>query len=822
MRVRSPRSPQVSSGEPVAKRARLHGDGEGEEDGQEELFFPVSAEQAEQVLGGRSSLAQDKALWVAQEIGLEVWRVAGATQLFEEGNTLPFIARYRKEKTGSLDEKQLRLVERGLERADVLETRRNCVAVSLHKLGALTDERRATLLGAAAVEEVEDLWAPFKCKRQTRAQSALDKGLGPLATIIEARGADEPDVLPQAMAARFTCDDGAQTVEAALAGARDIVAGNVASRPAVKQLGRQVLERHVSFTAKVRSQDADPNEKYRTYWDFCRPMSQVKPYQFLAVQRGVSEKCLTCGTSIPSHVSQAFIKDVADQGAKGQARAASPLWESELWHAIEDGYRRLLLPSLEREWHRRLKERAEDDAFDTFRKNLRTKLLLPPLRMHPYWGEVGGQRPVSGVLGIDPAFRTGCKMALISTTGQVLATKTVFPHASVGGRFAKEAGDGLRQLLGQAMGSGPGKVVCSIGNGTASRETEAWLRSELSGSSEENNVAYTIVDEAGASVYSASPLAGEELPDLDCTMRGAVSIARRLLDPLSELVKISPQSIGVGLYQHDVNQKRLAKELKGGTEDCVNAVGVDLNTASPSLLGHVSGLSTGLAAAIVAHREVHGPFRTRKALLSVKGLGPKTFHQAAGFLRVHGGSELLDALPIHPESYKVAKAIQNRFGVQPEQWSQQLTEGVLVESMAVQLGTGLETLRDIAAALAGTAVDPRTEQPHARMKVAAARGPGHEGGAIDAQEVGLAVENLRPGMFLEGIVRNVVAFGSFVDVGVGHDGLLHVSQYPQGRDGLHVNNRVEVWVTSTQMRPGKGGKAAWRIALSMRGNPVGG
>jgi len=647
---------------------------------------------------------------------------------------------------------------------------------------------------------------------------------------------------PAVAAARHVSEDaGVPGAKEALAGARDIVAERCAQRADVKQHARQALEAHAVFTARRRP-GADEEGQYRTYWEFDTPVQRVRPHQFLAVQRGEAAKALTVGFAMPSQVATVFIEDLVvrvrtvatPQAAAARRTDVSSAWEAELRAAVADAYQRLIRPSLEREWRRRLKERAEDSAFDTYHRNLRAKLMLPPLRMHPVYGSASSGARVVAVLGIDPAYRTGCKLALINMTGQVLATRTVYPHppyqgAQVPPRSAADAAAGLQQLFLQGLqaqaggaglsGYGQAGLICSIGNGTASRETEAWLRQYLRTTAAEGNdssspgpVAYTVVDEAGASVYSASPLAAKELPDLDVSMRGAVSIARRLLDPLSELVKIDPHSIGVGLYQHDVDQKRLARELKGCTEDCVNAVGVDLNTASPALLTHVAGLSASLAQAVVAHREAHGPFASRRDLLAVRGLGQRAFHQAAGFLRVFGSPEPLDALPVHPESYEAARALQQRHGGRAEGIG-----AVDIKALAAELSVGAETLADIASALAGTAADPRSGQAPVRVKSALGQTTCSGEGAVDAQEAGLTVDMLRPGMRLEGVVRNVVAFGAFVDVGVGHDGLLHTSEYPpQANATLGVNDRVEVSVLSLEQRGSAKGKDRWRIALSMR------
>ena len=664
---------------------------------------------AQKVLGDQSRIRKDEAGWIASQLGLERGHVAGAVRLFQEGSTLPFIARYRKEQTGSMNEEDLRRVQRELNRVKDLETRRARVALALQRGRHLTPDLSESLLQAESIEDIDGLWAPFKAKRQTRAQVAKSLGLEPLATFLEeaakqvapssaepledaenreatAAGGDEvatapPEKTPAEAAAQFITPE-VPNVEAVLKAARDILAEQFAHRGDVRQLARSLLESKVRLQARRRG-EADPEEQFKTYWDFSAPLRQVKPHQFLAVQRGEVKKCLSltfaiseqdatclldalmstflgdrctrhCIEATPTPMRAAAGKQKGSLGGRAEHRA-------EIRLALEDAYKRLLLPFLEREWRRRLKQQAEDEAFDTYRRNLKKKLLSAPLRLHPEWGQAAGSS-VAAVLGVDPAFRTGCKCALISPTGQVLTTKTLFPHpshanASVPAVQAEGASSGLQELLARALGADVGegpeaeeapppivvaggqdglegeppskrrrctqanaRVVCSLGNGTASRETEAWLRLQLKQKADaRERVGYAVVDESGASVYSASKLAGEELPELDVSMRGAVSIARRLLDPLSELVKIDPRSIGVGLYQHDVDQRRLAEELKGATMDCVNAVGVDLNTASPAILEHVSGLTATLARSIIQHRSEIGHFKSRAELLSVRG-----------------------------------------------------------------------------------------------------------------------------------------------------------------------------------------------------------
>lgn len=837
-------------------------------DGSSENVTPNAIE-VDTLLGGPSQISQNLSSWIARQLNLDAVGVAGAVRLFQEGSTLPFIARYRKENTGSMNEEDLRRVEREMARVKDLEKRRGRVAMSLNRGKHLTPEVLETLLQAETMEDLDALWAPFKAKRQTRAQQAKSKGLEPLATLLQESAKSEllgvsalttapidlsndtspmpVDLPPLEAAERFVGND-VPDVAAALAAARDILAEQLAHRPDLRQLARDMLEKRVKLTSRRRSNSdtGEEEQRFKTYWDFEATMQQIKAHQFLAIQRGEAAKCLSIHFVVSPDDTQLLLDRFVDMFlglASPNSRivdAPTPLratsgkvmkkgrggrFLSEIRMAMEDGFKRLMLPSLQREWRRKLKERAEDEAFDTFRRNLKKKLLSPPLRLHPTWGS--DACPTTAIVGVDPAFRTGCKCALISVTGQVLCTKTIFPHPPSNGCFPEmgaSAAKAFMELLDQAMMEGPPakrrrvendvdldgeqyRVVCSIGNGTASRETEAWLRKEFA---LKKGLGYAIVDEAGASVYSASPLGAAELPDLDVSLRGAVSIARRLLDPLSELVKIDPRSIGVGLYQHDVDQKRLAEELRGATMSCVNSVGVDLNTASPALLEHVAGLTGTLARSILKYREEKGHFKTRHELLQIKGLGPKSFQQAAGFLRIFGGTEPLDALPIHPESYVVAKSLQD-----PSVGAANAD----VETLASKFGIGFETMRDICSALAeGATSDPRRQEAPLRIKE-----PGKisqvGSSAIDAQEAGITAAQLIPKMRLLGVVKNVVAFGAFIDIGVGCDGLLHISNYPvelrSSSASLSVNDQVEVTVVSSERRQERG-KDKWRIGLTMK------
>ncbi len=713
---------------------------------------------------------------IAAELSLNPHQVAGAVRLLDEGNTIPFIARYRKEVTGSLDEDQLRRVQERLEYLRHLAARKETVLKSIAEQGKLTDELRAAILAATTLQAVEDLYLPYKPKRRTRATVARERGLEPLAERILAQPLDEA---PHEVAAAFLSEE-VPDAEAALAGARDIVAEVMAEKAQVRQAARLYYFNEAQLAVRLADAAADPTRKYEIYYEFRAPVGELEPYQILAINRGEAEGALRVTFALDEAPLLRWI-----EGHMG-LNPDSP-FAPELRAAIEDGYHRLLAPAVERDVRRSLTERAEDHAILTFQKNLRNLLLQPPLKGRT-------------VMGIDPGYRTGCKVAVCDPTGKVLATATIYPHEPQ--RRWQEAKATLRALV-----EAHGVQAIAIGNGTASRETErlvAELLDELP--AEAGDVAYAIVDEAGASVYSASPLARQELPDLDVAMRGAVSIARRLQDPLAELVKIDPKSIGVGLYQHDVNQKKLAAALDAVVESVVNAVGVNVNTASPALLARVAGLNRRLAENIVAHRNEHGPFRTRRDLLNVRGLGAKAFEQAAGFLRVPDGDNPLDNTAIHPESYHVVEALFRRCGFDAvprtpnpgallplEELREQVAE------LAVELGVGEPTLRDILEALARPGRDPRDDLPPPILR----------------RDV-LSIDDLQEGMVLRGTVRNVVDFGAFVDIGVKQDGLVHISEMADRfvrnpHEIVRVGDVVEVRVLAVDRERG-------RIRLSMRSN----
>jgi len=704
---------------------------------------------------------------IATELKLRPGQVAAAVALLDDGATVPFIARYRKEATGGLDEVQLRQIEERLAYLRKLEQRKATVRAEIESQGKLTPDLDAQLRAAATLQQVEDLYRPYKPKRRTRAAMARERGLEPLAEALleQDRRSD-----PAQLAGRYLNDD-VPDAEAALAGARDIIAERVSDNAVVRQLARRRTSEQGYIVSKLTAADADPEGRYRVYHDFRAPLKAIAPHQWLALQRGEADGSLKVRIEAPD---DEVIERIAGLYL---ARRRSPA-EAQVREAVADGYRRLLRPAVERDLRGGLSEEAGDHAIQVFATNLRNLLLQPPLRQRP-------------VMGIDPGFRTGCKVATMSPSGRLLHTITIYPHPPQ--RQRAQALETLAKLVELDKIS-----VIAIGNGTASRETEALVADLLR---TQPGLAYVIVNEAGASVYSASKLAREEFPGLDVSMRGAVSIARRLQDPLAELVKIDPRSIGVGLYQHDVNQKELTATLDAVVESVVNHVGVDVNTASAALLGYVSGLNKQVAKNIVAHREANGPFRSRAELKKVKRLGPKAYEQAAGFLRIPDGRNRLDNTVIHPESYRVTRALLDLAGLNlrmadlPQRMERFRRENDLAE-IAEMLDVGLPTLTDIIDALIRPGRDPRDDLPRPVLR----------------QDV-LSLEDLREGMTLKGTVRNVVDFGAFVDIGVKHDGLVHVSKMAERyvrnpHEIVGVGDVVEVTVISVDAERG-------RIGLSM-------
>jgi uncharacterized protein len=702
---------------------------------------------------------------IASQLKVRPEQVAATIALFDAGNTLPFVARYRKEQTDGLDEDQLRRIQTQLARLRELEDRRQTIIAAITEQGKLTDELHVALLDAADKTTLEDLYAPYKQKRRTRASIARERGLLPLAEVILAQAGGREPI--EAVAARFLGDE-VPSVDDALAGARDIVAETISEHAEVRRATRERALRWGVVGSQKITDAPDLKGVFQTYYEFEAVASRLRPYQVLALNRGESEGVLR----IKLGVTERDWRDAVALAFRPDQR--SP-WADQLAQAIADSAERLLLPAIERDVRRTLTEAAEAHAITVFAKNVQALLLQPPIA-----GNV--------VLGIDPGFRTGCKIAVVAPTGTVLETTTIYPHTGGGGR------DTALQTLSR-LAEKHRVTLVAIGNGTASRETEqlaADLIKRLPA------LRYLIVSEAGASVYSASPLARAELPDLDVSLRGAVSIARRIQDPLAELVKIDPKSIGVGMYQHDVDQAQLNGSLDGVVETVVNRVGVDVNTASPALLRYVAGIGPKLSERIVAHRDSNGPFRNRVALKKVTGLGPKSFEQAAGFLRIRDGENPLDASAIHPESYAIANALLKKAAItaktgrgEREQRLQAIQQQPL-SALAAELGTGVPTLTDILEQLLRPGRDPRADLPTPILR----------------NDV-LSLADLQTGMRLQGTVRNVVDFGAFVDIGVKNDGLLHRSQFPAGVL-LTVGDIINVEIQSVDAERG-------RIALAWAG-----
>ncbi|MEM7116730.1 MAG: Tex family protein [Chloroflexota bacterium] len=693
---------------------------------------------------------------IAHSLSLRPNQVSATIKLLDEGNTLPFIARYRKEMTGSLDEEQLRDIHGQINALRALEDRRETIVAAITEQGKLTDELHQRLLAAETMTALEDLYAPYKKKRRTRASMAKEKGLEPLAEFILLQMRSRQTAYQ--IAQPFLNDD-VSTVEDAYAGARDIVAETISDDADVRaDVREKALKWALVQTGKIKKA-IDERNTYELYYEFENRIDRLRPHQILAINRGESEKILRVKVDIAERDWLLAVR------RKYRPDRRSPLGE-QLQLAIDDAAKRLLLPAIERDVRRTLTETAETHAIQVFATNMRGLLTQPPLAEQT-------------ILAIDPAYRTGCKIAIIDPTGKVLNTGTIYPHAP-----QRKRAEALAKLT--AWVNQYHATLITIGNGTASRETEQLVADFIKTVPE--TVHYLMVNEAGASVYSASKLARTELPELDVTLRGAVSIGRRVQDPLAELVKIDPKSIGVGLYQHDVNQKQLSETLAGVVETVVNQVGVDVNTASPALLTHVSGIGPKLAERIVAFRDENGRFPNRKTLLKVSGLGAKAFEQAAGFLRVNDGDNPLDKSAIHPESYPVATAVLQRARLSLSQAPdaresslQALQTKTPLPQLATELSTGIPTLSDIFEQLVRPGRDPREDLPPPILR----------------SDV-LAMEDLRPGMVLNGTVRNVVDFGAFIDIGVKQDGLLHRSQLPRGTR-LNVGDVVKVSILNVEI-----------------------
>lgn len=700
---------------------------------------------------------------LAKELGVKPSQVEAVIKLIDEGNTIPFIARYRKEATGGLDDAQLRELDARLTYLRTLEARKAEVLASIDEQGKLTEELRDAIEGATMMQRVEDLYKPFKKKRATRASKARAAGLEPLANMIMLQATTSGD--PLAIAAEYVnAEGGYATAEAALAGAQDIVAEVIADDAE----NTDALRAFTNNTGAIGVEAVDADEKtvYEAYYDFSEPVSKIPNHRILAINRGETEGKLR----VRVRVDQQQAIDLL--GSRIARRGG--IFAQALDAAITDGYKRLMAPSLEREVRAALTERAETDAIAVFAKN--TEALL-------------SQRPVRGarIIALDPGYRTGCKVAVLDEFGKLLDYATVYPTPP------RSDVAGTKRKLGELAHRYSINTIV-IGNGTASRETEEVVSAFISES--DLDLRYTIVNEAGASVYSASKLASEEYPDLDVTTRGAMSLGRRLQDPLAELVKIPPQSIGVGQYQHDLNQVELGRALGGVVERVVNQVGVDLNTASASLLGYVSGITPTIAKNIVAYREEMGAFTDRRQLKKVPKLGPKAFLNCAGFLRISGGTNPLDATSVHPESYAVATALLERTGVEPSA----LARGGVADmarrvgnigEVARELDCGVPTLRDIVSELEKPGRDPRDDAPE----------------VVFSRSV-TNFDDLKVGMELTGTVRNVVDFGTFVDIGVKQDGLVHISKMANRfvkhpSDIVSVGDTVTVWICGIDKDRGK-------------------
>ena len=705
---------------------------------------------------------------LARELNRPAEHIENVVRLLDEGNTIPFIARYRKELHGSMDDTALRTLEERLAYLRNLTERKESVKASIAEQEKLTDELAAAIDAAQTLAEVEDLYRPYKPKRRTRATVAKEKGLEPLAALLFAQERDCPR--PEEAAADYlSAEKGVEAVADALQGANDIVAEWISDDAAIRRSLRELLEKRGTLRSLAATEE---DSVYRLYYDFEQPLSRIQGHQILAINRGEKEKMLSATVLLDRELALPLLR-------RAVVKPGSAAMEF-VKAAAEDAYDRLIYPSLEREMRAALTDKASEGAIKMFALNLKPLLMQPPVKGHV-------------TMGLDPGYAHGCKVAVIDATGKVLDTTVVYP--TYGERQKNEAITKLAQLVKKH-----GVEHIAIGNGTASRETEQMtveLIHKVGG-----GLSYMIVSEAGASVYSASKLAAEEFPQFDVNLRSAVSIARRLQDPLAELVKIDPKAIGVGQYQHDMPQKELDASLNAVVEDCVNAVGVDLNTASPSLLTRVAGLNGTIAKNIVAFREENGVFTTRRQLLKVAKLGPKAFEQCAGFLRVPESKNVLDNTGVHPESYDAAKGLLELLGATPKN-ARDLPARLNAygaEKAAVALGVGVPTLRDIAKELSKPGRDPRDELPAPILRTDV-----------------LDIKDLKPGMVLTGTVRNVIDFGVFVDIGVHQDGLVHISQVcnkfiKHPSEAVAVGDVVKVVVLDVDEKK-------HRISLSMKQVP---
>ncbi len=710
---------------------------------------------------------------IAEELGVKKWQTDAAVKLIDEGNTIPFIARYRKEVTGTLDDEQLRKLYERLTYLRNLEEKKEQVLASIRDQGKLVPELEKQILAAETLVVVEDLYRPYRPKRRTRATIAKEKGLEPLAALITLQQVKKP-VLE--LAEEYINEEKeVKTAKEALAGAQDIIAESISDEADYRIWIRKITMQKGKVVSSAKDEKAE--SVYEMYYDFEEPVGRLAGHRILALNRGEKEKFLTVKIEAPE-------EDIIRYLEKKTIRGNNEYTEPVLKEAVADAYKRLIAPAIEREIRNDLTEKAEDGAIDVFGKNLEQLLMQPPIT---------GQT----VLGWDPAFRTGCKLAVVDPTGKVIGTTVIYPTAPTTPQKIKASKDVLKKIIEKYN-----ITLISVGNGTASRESEQFIVELLKEIPQK--VQYIIVNEAGASVYSASKLASEEFPKFDVGQRSATSIARRLQDPLAELVKIDPKSIGVGQYQHDMNQKKLSEALSGVVEDCVNKVGVDLNTASAPLLSYISGISSSIAKNIVTYREENGRFVNRRQLLKVAKLGPKAYEQCAGFMRIQSGDNPLDATSVHPESYEAAEKLLKRQGYKPEDIKGGKLIGLSLtirdyKKLAGELGVGEITLRDIVKELEKPARDPRDEMPKPILRTDV-----------------LEMKDLTEGMILKGTVRNVIDFGAFVDIGVHQDGLVHISEITDKKFIKHplevvsVGDIVDVKVMSVDLKKK-------RIQLTMKG-----
>lgn len=710
---------------------------------------------------------------ITEELGVKKWQVEAAVKLIDEGNTIPFIARYRKEATGTLDDEQLRKLHERLMYLRNLEEKKGQVLSSIEEQGKLTDELKSQILAAETLVVVEDLYRPYRPKRRTRATIAKEKGLEPLAAMITLQKINSP--LEEIAEPYINEEKEVHTVQEAIAGARDIIAEGISDEANYRMWIRKATMQKGRMVSSAKDEKAE--SVYEMYYDFEEPVNKLAGHRILALNRGEKEKFLTVKIEAPQ-------EDIIRYLEKQTIHTDNPYTTPVLKEAVEDSYKRLIAPAIEREIRNELTERAEDGAIEVFGKNLEQLLMQPP---------IAGRT----VLGWDPAFRTGCKLAVVDPTGKVIGTTVIYPTAPTTEKKIQASKDLLKKIIPKYNIS-----LISVGNGTASRESEMFIVDLLKEIPEK--VQYVIVNEAGASVYSASKLASEEFPNFDVGQRSAASIARRLQDPLAELVKIDPKSIGVGQYQHDMNQKKLSDALSGVVEDCVNKVGVDLNTASAPLLSYISGISSAIAKNIVSHREENGRFVNRRQLLKVAKLGPKAFEQCAGFMRIQEGDNPLDATSVHPESYEAAEKLLKKQGFSVDDIQGGKLTGLSLTirdygKLAKELGIGEITLRDIVKELEKPGRDPRDEMPRPILRTDV-----------------LEMKDLTEGMILKGTVRNVIDFGVFVDIGVHQDGLVHISEITDKKFIKHplevvsVGDIVDVKVMSVDLKKK-------RIQLTMKG-----